>query len=119
MRIVFVSCVHVLVVLMFSISAARAGTRAVTLNVSFVIAAPKLASVLSVLDDRAKLVRRVTLMKAHMSDTGEELTWQAGNGSGHMVVTGRTSQNGAVCATVSERIVAGNTSVIHHGLACG
>ena len=102
-----------------SLSVARAETLTATLNLSVVIMEPKLDSVLFQLDDRAKLVRLVNLLRAHMLDTGEELNWQAGNGSGQMVVTGKTIQNGASCSTVSERIVTGSRSVTYHSLACG
>lgn len=100
-------------------SAVHAEPVTATLNVSLVITEPKMASVLVRLDDRAKLVRRVSLMKAQLLDVGAELNWQAGNGSGQVIVTGKTRQDGTLCSTVSERITTNSRTVTNQLLACG
>ena len=119
MRIRFVNCLLTIALAVFPISVVRAGSATATLNVSVVITEPKLASVLVQLDDRAKLVRRVSLMKAQLLDVGAELNWRAGNGSGQVIVTGKTRQDGTLCSTVSERIMTGSRSVTYQNLACG
>lgn len=119
MRIRCVNYLLAVVLAVFPVSVVRAESTTATLNVRLVITEPKLASVLVQLDDRAKLVRRVTLMKAQLLDVGAELNWQAGNGSGQVIVTGKSRQEGTLCSTVSERIMTNSRSVTYQSLACG
>ena len=60
----------------------------------------------------------LSLMKAQLLDAGAELNWQAGNGSGQVLVTGKTMQNGASCSMVFERIMTGSRSVTSQSVAC-